>query len=563
MDQKMNDKLRKIIGLPSETEWIEFKEAKKDFDFEKLGRLFSALSNEANLNKKSKGCLIFGITDKPPRKVVGSDYRKSHPGLDRLKVQVADHTNHRITFREIHEVEMDRKRIVVFEIPPATRGIPTTWKGRAYGRVHDSLEPLTLNEIERIRQQNAESDWSAEICKSASIKDLDEEAIGFARAKFREKNPGIADEIDSWSEEEFLNRAKVCINGEITNAAVILLGKDVSDHLISPSVAQITWVLKDESGYERDYTHFGPPFILAVDKVYAKIRNLTYRHISGDSLFPTEVSQYDPYVIRETLNNCIAHQDYRKCARINVVENPDSLLFTNRGDFLPGSIEEVIRSTSPPELYRNRFLATAMVSLNMIDTIGTGIKKIFMHQRERSFPMPDYDLSVSGSVKVTITGKILDEKYTKLLVKRKDLTLYDVIALDKVQKGQSISGEEFKSLKSKKLIEGRRPNNLYISFDVAEKMDLKAEYIRNLSFDKAHFKFLIISYLENFDHASRSEIDRLLWDKVSDTMDDEQKKSFIKNLLQEMRKEGIIKRDGSFKTGQWRLTNSSNRKVKY
>ena len=87
-------------------------------------------------------------------------------------------------------------------------------------------------------------------------------------------------------------------------------------------------------------------------------------------------------------------------------------------------------------MYREPFLAEAMVNLNMIDTIGSGIKRMFTKQRERYFPMPDYDLSEPERVKVRIIGKVLDEKYTRMLMARTDLDLLDVIALDKVQKGK-------------------------------------------------------------------------------------------------------------------------------
>jgi ATP-dependent DNA helicase RecG len=549
------------MEFPSEPEWIEFKEAKNSFDFETVGRLFSALSNEANLNGESEGWLIFGVTDEPPRIIVGSNYRNTFPGLDNLKLKIAEQTNHRMTFSRIYELDTDQGRVVMFEIPPATRGIPTTWKGKAYGRVNDSLEALTLNEIEKIRKQNGESDWSGEICKGASLDDLDNEAISFARIKFKEKNPNLADEVDKWDDKEFLNRAKVCIDEKITNAAIILLGKSGSEHLISPMISQITWVLKDESGIERDYRHFWSPIILAVDQAYSQIRNLTCRYISNESLFPTEVSQYDPYVIRETLNNCIAHQDYRQSARIQIIEEPDSLIFTNRGEFLPGSVEEVIRSNSPPDIYRNRFLANAMVNLNMIDTIGSGIKRIFRHQRERNFPMPDYDLSDPATVKVRLIGRILDERYTRILIRRKDLDILDVIALDKVQKRQNLTDGEYKSLKTKKLIEGRRPKNLYISLDVATAVDRKADYIKNRSFDKCYFKDLIIAYLSKFDSATRKDIDALLFDKVPDVMDYQQKRLFIKNLLQEMRKEGRIKTIGNTYSAKWVLADSSGKTV--
>jgi ATP-dependent DNA helicase RecG len=138
-----------MMELPEETECIEFKEAKNDYGFDKIGKYFSALSNEANLHGKPAGWLIFGVTDKLPRKIVGSNYRLTPPGLDRLKEEIAQHTNHRITFVAVHNLAVDEKRVVMFEIPPAPRGVPTTWNGAAYGRIHESLGPLLSMRLKR------------------------------------------------------------------------------------------------------------------------------------------------------------------------------------------------------------------------------------------------------------------------------------------------------------------------------------------------------------------------------------------------------------------------------
>jgi ATP-dependent DNA helicase RecG len=555
MAEDLNKVLHDLINLPAETEWIEFKEAWATFDFEQIGRYVSALSNEANLNDKPEGWLIFGVTDKPPRKIIGSHFNETAPGLDKLKRKISFQTNHQFTFLSIHELHTPGGRIVMFKIPPAPRGIPTEWKGVAYGRINDSTGPLALHKIQRIRDQSANLDWSAHICENATIDALDPEALAFARQEYKKKFPKLAQEVDRWSDSEFLNRAKLCIDGKITNAAILLLGKSESEHYLSPAIPQITWILKDGSGVEKDYTHFGAPLILAVNAVFSKIRNLTYRHISDETLFPLEITQYDPWVIRETLHNCIAHQDYSQGARISIVERSDSLLFTNRGEFIPGSIESLLAHDAPPDRYRNPFLAQAMVNLNMIDTVGSGIKRMFRLQRERNFPLPDYDLSSEpGKVNVTITGKVIDPKYTRMLIRRKDLDLLDVIALDKVQKGRPLSEDEFRSLKSKKLIEGRRPH-LYVSERVAAETDTRAEYIRKRSFDKQHFKDMIIEYLKKFHEANRESIEDLLLDKVSDALSEEQKRMFVKTLLQDMRKEGTIQTTGSRTFGaKWILT---------
>lgn len=68
---------------------------------------------------------------------------------------------------------------------------------------------------------------------------------------------------------------------------------------------------------------------------------------------------------------------------------------------------------------------------------------------ETQFSLLDYDLTERERVKVRIFGKVIDEKYTQMLIAWTDLNLVYVIALDKVQKGKSLSIEEFKSLERK------------------------------------------------------------------------------------------------------------------
>jgi|WetSurMetagenome_2_1015567.scaffolds.fasta_scaffold07778_5 ATP-dependent DNA helicase RecG len=549
--EELKSKLRELMNLPAETEWVEFKEAKNNFDFDELGRYFSALSNEANLKGQSGGWLIFGVTNKPPRQACGSSYRSHGKGLSSLKSEIAKGTNHQITFIEIHEVILPEGRVVMFEIPPAARGIPTEWRGQVYGRHGESLGPLSLQEIDQIRRQVAPDDWSSQTVKEATIADLDPDAIAFAKLEYRKKFPHLTSEIDQWDEATFLNKAKVCISGKITRTALILLGRNESEHFLSPAVARITWVLKDTDG---NYMHFGPPLILAVDKVLGLVRNLTYRHMPEASLFPIEIPQYDKWVMRETLHNCIAHQEYPAGGRINVVEESESLLFTNVGDFLPGTVEAVIRRDAPPEIYRNRFLAEAMVNLGMIDTIGSGIKRIFQKQRDRNFPMPDYDLTESQRVKVRIFGKVIDENYTRMLLARTDLNIWDVIALDKVQKGKPVTAEEIKALRKKRLVEGRRPN-YFVSAEVAAATETRADYIKKRGFDRHHYKKMVLAYLGKFRSANRNDLEKLLLDKLSDSLTVEQKKTYVMNLLQEMRREKSIQRIGGSRgvAAKWAL----------
>lgn len=553
MDQnQMLQLLEELLQLPAETEWLEYKEAKTDYDFRKIGKYFSAISNESNLKGRPFGWLVFGVND--DRKVVGTQYRSKPTDLDNLKHEVAIKTSGGLTFVDIHELILAEGRVLLFQIPAAPPGIPTAWEGHYYGRNGSSIVALNLQEIEQIRNQGVRKDWSAQICENATIEDLDPDAIQRARVEYKKKYPRIADEVDGWDNETFLNKAKVTIRGKITNAAIILLGKSECEHFIHPAVAKMSWILKDKDNIEQDYDHFGPPFILNSEVLFSKIRNLKYRYMPDNSLFPIEVNQYDAYVIREALHNCIAHQDYELHGRINIIEKADELIFSNLGEFIPESVEAVIKNDSPPEYYRNRFLAEAMVNLNMIDTIGSGIKRMFFTQKKRYFPLPDYDLSVPKKVQVRIIGKILDENYTRMLINHTELDLSTVILLDKVQKRDKIKPEEAKKLRAQRLVEGKYPN-LYVAAKIAAITGDKTTYIKNRAFDKDYYKNLIVKFLEQYHSASRQDIDNLIMSKLSDTLDEAQKRKKINNLLFEMsKKDGTIVNTGSSKRPNWVLT---------
>jgi ATP-dependent DNA helicase RecG len=546
--------LQHLLQFP-ENETVEFKEWKDKIDFKELCKYISALSNEARLLDKRQAWFIIGISDK--RKVTGTNALLKKTDAETID-EINKHTQSisqalkAISPPTIHQVHHPDGRVLMYEITPARQGIPVSYDGHYYGRNGSSLGALSLDELDRLRMPE---DWSKGIIPEASLADLDPEAVAFARVQYKKKNPTIAQEVDAWEDITFLNKAKLTINGKITRTALILLGKEESTHYLNPYVAQITWILKDKDNFERDYQHFLPPFLLSVDQVFNKIRNLKYRYLkTPDSLFPDEVDRYEPFTIREALNNCIAHQDYRGMIRVIEFED-DKLIFTNTGTFIPGSIEKVIRENAPESTYRNPFLVQAMVNLQMIETIGSGIRKMFNFQRQRYFPMPDYDFA-ERSVKLTIEGKVLDEDYARILAQHSDLTLEEIFLLDKVQKKKPLTSTEEKHLKSKRLIEGRKPN-YYLSKKVAQQTDQKAEYSRNKALHKEQYFTFIKNAIQQHGFLETKDIRGLLWKILPEWMDDIQKNNKIRNLITELSRKGVIKNVGTKKKPIWRLDTNS------
>ena len=537
--QELNKILSEATALPAETEIIEFKEAKTGYHYDKIGKYFSALSNEANLKGKLCAWLIFGVENKK-HNIVGSQYRTQRKELDSLKKEIGDKTTQNISFIEIYELQKPEGRVVMFQIPAAPQGIPVAFDGFYYGRANESLVALNIEKIDRIRNQAIGKDWSRNILPDATMEHLDKEAIQKARVQYKLKHPSLKDDVDTWSDLIFLNKAKVTIDGKITNTAILLLGKDESTHFISPAIAQITWILKNDPS---DYEHFHTPFILTVEKALARVRNLKYRHLGFNTLFPDEVYQYDGWVIREALHNAVAHQDYGKSGRIHLLEYKTKLIFENVGGFIPDSVEEAIKFDSPQHYYRNPFLAEAMVNLNMIDTVGSGIKKMFTIQKDRFFPMPDYDISDETRTRVTILGEIINDNYAHLLKTRPELSLEDVIALDKVQKKMPISENEIQRLKELKLVA-----------EVATGLQIMGLY-PIISYQE--YKQMILDIITRKGSATREDIINLIMPTLSPDIPIEKRQRKISNITAKLAyNDNQIKNiSNSTKASVWVLVN--------
>ena len=527
-----------------ENECVEFKESKTD----KIGRYFSALANEANLRNEERAWLIFGVSDKT-RCVTGTDYRQDdEEHLQSIKHQIYQKTTPNMTFRNVFQFVHENKRVVLFEIPATPHGIPVASNGHYYGRSGESLGALSLDKLDEIRNQGQKEDWSAQVVPDASINDLDPEALKKARDIFTTKHDHLSEqEIEEWSDATFIERLKITQKGKLTRTALLLLGNAESSFLLSPHPTQITWKLDSE---EKAYEHFGLPFLLSTSKIYQKIRNIQMRILPENQLLPIEVSKYERTVVLEAMHNCIAHQDYSRNGRVVVTEKKDRLIFENEGCFFEGKPADYIPGERTPRRYRNPFLVQAMMNLNMIDSMGYGIHTMHQTQAKRYLPLPDYE--IEDYVKLVIYGSVIDPAYSQLLIQKSDLNLSEILALDRVQKKKKISDEMIKVLRKRKLIEGRKPN-FYVSAHIATLTDSRADYIKTRAQDDTFYIKMILDYLDKFGQASRKDIDKLLFDKLSNALTHEQKKNKITNIISKLKRERIIYREGPKATSIWRI----------
>ena len=545
------DLLEELVTLTSETEWVEFKMNKGSITDEQIGEYISAMSNGATIKNKPFGYLIWGVED-GTHTIKGTNFsftQAKHGGNQDLEMFLRSSLYPKINF-EVFEFDYQGKQIVLLRTP-AAKSEPVNFQKKPFIRIGGNKTDLrNFPELMRIIY-NSQEDWSAKIIEKATLADLDSEAIRVARIKYKElnTNKNFYSQIDDWNDTLFLDKAKITIGGKITNTAILLLGKEESTHYLLPSIAELTWKLDTE---EKTYEHFFTPFLLTTTQLMQRIRNIKYKFFPDNELLAVTVDKYDTRSILEALHNCIAHQDYSLNSRILVTEQVDKLIFTNAGNFFEGSPEDYSFGNKTPAKYRNPWLATAMVNLGMIDRLGYGIHSLCVSQRKRFFPMPDYDLSQSNKVILQIYGQSIDENYSKILIQRGDLSLQEVINLDRIQKHLDITEHAAFELRKKKLIEGRKPN-YFIGAKISQTTGQKAIYTKNKGLNKQYYLDLILMSIKHHKHLTRKDIDELLWEKLPDIYDDTQKKNKIANLITELRQKGKIINNGTFAIPKWEI----------
>ena len=439
----------------------------------------------------------------------------------------------------------------MLEIPAAPQGMPIAWNGHYYARAGESLTHLGLDKLDALRGQVGAIDWTAQLVPGATLADLDAAALAKARESFAKKhaNRFTSDEVASWPDDTFLDRARLTQDGRITRTTLLLLGKRESAYKLTPHPVQLTWKLE---GVERAYQHFASPFLLTTTELYQQIRNVQIRILPDDQLLAIELAKYDRKIVLEALHNCIAHQDYTRNGRVVVTELPDRLIFENEGSFFDGQPADYATGHKIPRRYRNPFLTQAMAELNMIDIMGYGIHEMHVGQARRYFPMPDYDLNEPQAVKMTLYGAVVDVAYSRLLIQNTDLPLGDILALDRVQKKLPIDDAVANRLRLAGLIEGRKPK-YHVSAAIAKVTAKKADYIRMRAQDDIFYAKLLLDFLEKFGHATRQEVNQLLLPKLSDALDERQKSNKINNLLTKLRRKGVIENQGVDSAPRWCL----------
>lgn len=521
-----------------EHEHFEFKEAKQQYDFDKLLHYCVALSNEGG------GKLILGVTNRHPRKVVGT---QAFPNIEKIKKDIYDNLHVRI---DVQELRYDSKRVLVFEVGSRPIGTPIGHKGRYWMRVGESLESMSTDRLKRIFAE-AEPDYSAECCDAARIDDLDRRAIKNLRSLWHRKSKNK--ELLQLSTEKLLESAELFVDGKLTYAALVLLGRQRSLGRLMPNVEIVYEYRTTETSIPSDTRiDMRAGFFAILDEIWNIISQRNdIQHIQ-EGLFVRDISNFNEEVVREGLLNAVCHRDYRSTGSVFVRHSPNTLLIESPGPFPVGVTAENLLHRQVP---RNRRIAEVFQKCGLVERSGQGVDKMFRRSIEEAKPRPDYSDSNDLTVNLKLRSEIQDVHFLRFLERISEerhisWSLPDLLLLDDLRLGKQplpSVRNALHRLRDQKVIEviGRGRGTKYIlSKQFYTFVGEKGTYTRRKGLGREEKKSLVLRHLQEYAKGYIKDFEQVMPDL---------RRAQIHTLLKLLKKEGKIEYLGHKRRGFWQL----------
>lgn len=536
----MNTDLAQINALldAKEDEHLEFKEAKNRYDFEKLVRYCAALANEGG------GRFVLGITDRRPRRVVGS---QAFEDLERTKAGLIERLKLRIEANEMHHPD---GRVVVFFAPSRPLGMPIQYGGAYWMRSGEELAPMTTDFLARILAEVG-PDYSAEICARATLADLDATAIGRLRSMWQRRSGNPA--LKHISDEQLLADVELVVDGQITYAALILLGtrRALGRHLAQAETV-FEYRAAEISGPAQQRNEYRQGFFLFQDELWQQINLRNDNQHFQQGLFVFDVPTFNETVVREAILNAVSHRDYRLGGSIFVRQFARRLEVVSPGGFPPGiTLDNILWRQAP----RNRRIAEVFAKCGLVERSGQGMNRMFEESIRESKAQPDFADTDDYQVSVTLQGEIQDPQFLRFMeqIGRERLATFtteDFLIIDLVHREQPLPSEMKKRLTV--LVElgvieavGRGRGTRYIlSRRFFEFMGKRGVYTRKKGLDHETNKSLLLQHIQD-NRSDGSQFGELV--QVLPALSKHQ----IQALLRKLQADGQIHPVGKTKGARW------------
>lgn len=471
----------------------------------------TALCNEGG------GTLVLGMHDKYPHKVLGTQQNLNALGV--LESNIYNDCGIRPCVYELFEdPEKQTGRVVVIQVDGRPIGKLFRFEDVALMRVGEELKPMSDERIFQILREH-EPDFSAEFCPGLKFSDLDLESIAILKKRYSEKqrNPNFR----TLSDRQALSDLKLISGSKVTYAALILLGKNemLQKHL--PQAKIILEYRKSTSliPFDNRQTYCGP-FYKIVDDLWHDINLRNSKiDIQNNSYFDN-INYFNEEVIREAINNAVAHRDYRRNSETVIKLYPELFVVMNAGGFPLGvSQENLLEVQSTP---RNRLLSEVLVATGVGERSGQGVDKIYRITLSEGKDLPDYSHSDNFRVELRIDVAIKDaafaifiESEQRDLDPEERLSVLEVMGLDAIRRGksESVPKEIISKLLSRKLIEKRgktRATHYILAKSYYETCGQNAEYTNEQEWGVEQALPHILSHFKSFKTAKMKDFAALL-----------------------------------------------------
>lgn len=521
-----------------EDEHLEFKEAKTRFDFETLVKYCVALANEGG------GRVILGVTDKQPRTVVGS---QAFSRLERTKAGLIERLRLRVNVEEIHHPD---GRVLVFQIPSRPIGVPMEYNGAYWMRGGESLIPMTSDQLQRIFAEST-PDFSSEICTSARLDDLDPIAVEVLRHLWQRKSPD--QDVATRPVKQLLADAELIVDGQVTNAALILLGtsKALGKHLAQAEVV-FEYRSNEVPGPAAERREFRQGFLPVLDEIWRLINQRNELQHFQQGLFSLDVPTFNARVVREAVLNAVSHRDYRLGGSIFIRQYPRRIEIVSPGGFPDGiTPDNILRQQNP----RNRRIAEVLAKCGLVERAGQGFDLMFRECIQQSKPLPDFSHTDAHSVWLTLYGDIQDPEFLRFLEeigleRVAAFGLDDLLVVDFVHRDQRVPDDlehRIEHLLEQGIIErvGRgRGVRLLLSRRFYRHIGKAGVYTRKRGLDRETNKELLLKHIQD-NRKEGSPLNELV--QVLPALSSVQ----VQKLLQDLRIAGQIHRVGNTRAARW------------
>lgn len=472
----------------------------------------TALCNEKG------GSLVIGMEDKYPHKVVGT--RQNENSTGELEANIYRDTGIRPKIYELYEDEAEKKgRVLVIDVPSRPAGTVFKFEDVPLMRVGEELKPMSDEVYLSIIQEN-EPDFSQQICRDATLDELDPDALSVLKEKYAKKqnNPIFL----TLSNRQILSDLQLITDEGVTNAAVILLGKEDFIKRVYPQASVMLEYRHSESQITFDNRiSYSQPFFIMIDKLWHDIdlRNGKFQIKEGPYIF--DVPYFNEEVIRESINNAITHRDYTRHSETVIKQYPQKLIVTNAGGFPHGvTIDNILTVPSTP---RNRLLADVLSKTGIVERSGQGIDKIFYRTLSEGKEAPDYSGSDAFNVELILSAIIQDKAFALFiesvqqnLAEDNKLSVFEIVVLDKIRRNEKTTALDkavIKQLMDRNLIEKRGKTNgihYILCRSYYEFTGNTAEYSKKSDWNTSQVTSIIIPFLTKYNKAKMGDFVKLL-----------------------------------------------------